>query len=198
MLLDVVDFLAFVFFDNDFVGQPALLDLMDAFHEGLTHVELAAAFVVVFGGHSDNQPVTEFLGALEQATVSFMEQIVGSIGDNAAHLSPCVVLRRSTRRFVLDCLPTGYRPLRASRLRLAGQRPKPVVSVMLGPRLPCGLRLGLASRSRVPISCRSLMSQPAASPRPLAVTSRCGNLLRRCPGASIPISTPPSAAVRAP
>src|SRR5699024_4172357 len=128
---------------------------MDAFHEGLTHVELAAAFVVVFGGHSDNQPVTEFLGALEQATVSFMEQNVGSIGDNAAHLSPCVVLRRSARRFVLDCLPTGYRPPRASRLRLAGQRPKPVVSVMLGPRLPCGSRPGLASRSHVPVSRRS-------------------------------------------
>ena len=83
VLLDVVDLLAFVLLDDHLVGEAAVLHVLDAIHQALLDVQLAAGVVEVLGRDRDDQVVTQGAGALEEASVPVVEQVERSVGDDA-------------------------------------------------------------------------------------------------------------------
>ena len=96
--LDVVDLLAFVFFDDDLIGDPRLAERFDPLHQGLLHIDFAAGFVKVVRGDPDDQPVAERLGPLQQADMSVVKQVVGSVSDHFRHsVTPIVAAGRGQR-----------------------------------------------------------------------------------------------------
>ena len=82
---DVVDLLALVLLDDDLVRQARGAHRLDALHQGLAHVDLAALLVEIVRGDADDQPVAQRLRALEQADVTVVQQIIGAVGDDLYH-----------------------------------------------------------------------------------------------------------------
>ncbi len=94
---DIINFLPLVFFYDDLVGQSRGAHRLNALHEGLLHIDFSTGLVEVVCGYTDDQIVPQCLGALEQANVAIVQQIVGSVSNYSRHLSGPVFYNRPRR-----------------------------------------------------------------------------------------------------
>ena len=88
VFLDVLDLLPDMVLDNDLIGEAGLLDVLDARHQGVHDVELAARLIEALRRHADDQVVAQRLGALKQTVVALMKEIERAVGDYFLHFLP--------------------------------------------------------------------------------------------------------------
>ena len=86
VLLDVVDLLAEVVLDDDFVGVASGLDGFDTLEDVVAHIELAATTVEAIAGDSDDEVIAKFLGTAKEVDVALMQEVVGAVGNDTCHI----------------------------------------------------------------------------------------------------------------
>ncbi len=86
VLLDVVDLLAEIVLDDDFVGIACGLDSLDTFEDIVAHVELAATSVEAVAGDTDDEVIAKFLGTAKEVDVALMQEVVGTVCNDFGHI----------------------------------------------------------------------------------------------------------------
>ena len=85
IVADVIDLLAVVLLRYHLVGDAEGLHGLDAVHQRLLHVDLAAVLVEVRGGNAHDQVVAQLLCPAQQVYMSVVQQVERAVGDDFLH-----------------------------------------------------------------------------------------------------------------
>ena len=85
VVADIIDFLAVVFLGYHLIGNAEGLHGLDAVHQRLLHINLAAVFVEVRGSDAHDQVVAQLLRPAQQVYVSVVQQVERAVGDDFLH-----------------------------------------------------------------------------------------------------------------
>ena len=94
VVADVVDFLAVVLLRYHLIGDTEGLYGLDAIHQRLLHIDLAAILVEVRGSDAYDQVVAQLFCPAQQVYVSVVQQVERAVGDDFLH---SLILRLGVR-----------------------------------------------------------------------------------------------------